>query len=56
MGLYIGNSEKLKIIIGNNLASKMYVGTMHTENAKLLSHDNFTLKSSDGYYLTVKEE
>ena len=56
MALYLGSSEKQKIVLdGNihylNLFSKIII----TNNDILLSSDNYILKDSKGIYLTVKE-
>ena len=57
MGLYLGNSEKLKIRINNvvctlNLFSEVPV----TNFAKILSLEGFMLKDSNGVFLTVEED
>ena len=56
MGLYLGNSEKLKV----NLNNVIYRFNLFSENPitngiRLLSSDNYTLKDSNGLYLTVKD-
>ena len=56
MALYLGNSDKLKVMIDGvvyrfNLFSK----TPITNGIRLLSSDDFTLKDSKGLYLTVEE-
>ena len=56
MALYLGNSEKLKINLGDavyclNLISKIIT----TNNDRLLSSDNYILIDSNGLYLTVEE-
>ena len=45
MGLYLGNSENLKVNLNNTI----------TNGIRLLSSDNYTLKDSNGLYLTVKD-
>lgn len=57
MGLYLGNSEKLKIRINNivytlNLFSEVPI----TNFAKILSLEGFMLKDSNGVFLTVEED
>lgn len=57
MGLYLGNSEKLKIRINNvvytlNLFSEAPI----TNFAKILSLEGFMLKDSNGVFLTVEED
>ena len=56
MSLYLGNSEKLKV----NLNNVIYRFMLFSENpitngTRLLSSDNYTLKDSNGIYLTIKE-
>lgn len=56
MALYLGNSEKLKVVLNGdkyflNLLSEILI----TNGARLLSLDNYILKDSNGIYLTLKE-
>ena len=56
MGLYLGNSEKLKVILNNVIYRFVtYSETPITNGIRLLSSDGFTLKSSMNSYLTAKE-
>lgn len=56
MALYLGNSTKLKINIGNESYSiKVFSETPIVNGIMLLSSDNYILKDSKGLYLTVKE-
>lgn len=57
MALYLGNNEKLKVILGNvsyslNFFSKMPI----TNGIRLLSAENFILQDSNRLYLTVEKE
>ena len=56
MALYLGESERLKIVI-NNVVYKLnlYSSEHITNNARLLSSDNLILLDANGVYLTVKE-
>lgn len=54
MGLYLGNKQ-VKLVM-NDIVSKLHIETQTKQDIKLLSSDNFTLKSSDDYYLTSKKE
>ena len=56
MALYLGN-EKVKISLGSVacLLNLVYVETTTNKGILLLSSDGFTLKDSNGLYLTVKE-
>jgi hypothetical protein len=54
MGIYLGNKQ-VKLIV-NNTVSKLYVGTPIESSKKLLSFENYILKSSDNYYLIPKKE
>lgn len=56
MALYLGESERLKIVI-NNVVYKLnlYTETPILNNIKLLSSDNLILLDANGVYLTVKE-
>lgn len=61
MALYIGN-QKVKINFGAtkenalNTIFKLFAGEPMFVGVKLLSSDNFVLKSSDGKYITAKKE
>lgn len=56
MGLYLGSSEKLKIITpGGTCNLIIYSPTPITNGIMLLSSDNYILKDSDGVYLIAKE-
>lgn len=56
MGLYLGDSGKLKLIL-NGVVYKLnvYTGTQSTSDIRLLSADNYILKDKNGYYLAFKE-
>ena len=54
MGIYLGNKQ-VKLIV-NNTVSKLYIEILIDNSKKLLSFDNYILKSSDNYYLIPKEE
>ena len=56
MGLYLGDSEKLKLIL-NGVVYKLnvYTGTQSASVVRLLSSDNYILKDKNGYYLSIKE-
>lgn len=57
MALYIGNSEKMKLYLGDSLKHLNIFSTiLITNGARLLSSDNFILKDSNGAYLTAKKE
>lgn len=57
MALYLGNSEKLKIIINNIIYSvQLFSETPIFNGVKLLSSENYILKDSNGLYLTAKED
>lgn len=56
MALYLGSSGKLKLNMDNavyllNIFSRSPI----TNSIRLLSSENYVLKSSDGFYLIVKE-
>lgn len=51
MGVHIGNSEKMKIMINGSQVRFVIADTI----TKLLSSENLVLKSSDGLYLVPKE-
>lgn len=57
MALYLGNSEKLKI----NLGDAIYImnissATPTIEDVILSSSDNYMLQDFNGFYLSPKEE
>ena len=52
MGLYVGNSEKLRVMI-NGISYVVRILTNIPQSA-LLSKDRYVLKSSDGLYLIGK--
>ena len=56
MSLYLGNSEKLKVNL-NNIIYRFMLFSKNpiTNGIRLLSFDNYTLKDSNGLYLTVKD-
>lgn len=57
MGLYVGNSGKVKIIINNvEYYLHFFSKTPIINGVRLLSSDRYILKSSDRLYLTAKEE
>ena len=56
MALYLGSSEKLKVVSDNvKYGFNLYSKTPITNGIRLLSSDNYILKDSRGLYLTVKE-
>lgn len=56
MGLYLGNSEKLKINSSNGICNLIISSSSPFVNGVLLlSSDNFILKDLNGTYLTAKE-
>lgn len=56
MSLYLGNSEKLKVNLNNIIYRfKLFSENPITNGIRLLSSDNYTLKDSNGLYLTVKD-
>ena len=56
MSLYLGNSKKLKVNLNNVIYRFMlFSKNPITNGIRLLSSDNYTLKDSNGIYLTVKE-
>lgn len=56
MGLYLGNSEKLKVNLNNVIYRfNLFAEIPITNGIRLLSSDNYTLKDSNGLYLTVKD-
>lgn len=57
MALYLGNSEKLKIVLnGNKYFLNLLSEVLITNGVRLLSLDNYILKDSNGIYLTSKED
>ena len=56
MSLYLGNSKKLKVNLNNIIYRfKLFSENPITKGIRLLSSDNYTLKDSNGLYLTVKD-
>lgn len=59
MALYIGNSKKLKFILGGHLFNVNFFTSSSqpiTNGVRLLSSDGYVLKDSKGLYLTSKKE
>ena len=55
MALYLGNSEKLKIYLGDT-AYHLNIYSSVINIIKLLSSDGFVLLDENGLYLIPKEE
>jgi hypothetical protein len=57
MYLYLGNSERLKIVTSSG-ACQLVIQEFadFTNGIKLKSFDNYILKDSNDVYLTVKED
>lgn len=56
MALYLGNSDKQKIVLdGNTYFMNLFSKILITNGDILLSSDNYILKDSNGLFLTVKE-
>lgn len=56
MGLYLGNSERLKIHLDNaTFCLNFYSEIPIINGVVLLSSDNYTLKDTNGLYLTAKD-
>ena len=56
MALYLGNSNKLKVILNGTVYKfNLFSGTPITNGIRLLSFDNYILKDSNGVYLTVEK-
>ena len=56
MALYLGNSDKQKIVLdGNTYFMNLFSKILITNGDVLLSSDNYILKDSNGLFLTVKE-
>ena len=56
MALYLGSSEKQKIVLdGNTYFMNLFSKILITNGDVLLSSDNYILKDSNGLFLTVKE-
>lgn len=56
MALYLGSSEKLKIVIdGVKCCINVFSETPIANGIMLLSSEGHILKDSNGLYLTVKE-
>lgn len=57
MALYLGSSDQQKVILdGVVYRFNLFTSTPITNFIRLLSSDNYTLKDSNGLYLTVKED
>lgn len=59
MALYLGNSKKLKIVLGEFKHSVNFFTPSSlpiTNGVKLLSSEGYVLKDSNGLYLTSKKE
>jgi hypothetical protein len=57
MGLYLGNSERQKIILnGVVYRLNLYTPAPIINFIQLLSSDNYVLKDINGLYLTVEED
>lgn len=57
MALYVGNSDKQKIILNGVVYNfNLYTTIPITNFIRLLSSDNYILKDSEGLYLTIEEE
>lgn len=57
MGIYLGQSDKLKLSVNNNICHVIIPSPMPiTEGIVLMSADNYILKDLNGIYLTVKED
>lgn len=57
MALYLGNSGKKKIYLGNILRNlHILSANIIVNGTKLLSSDNLTLKDCNGVYLTIEKE
>ena len=56
MGVYIGNSEKLRVSLNDAIYHiKWFSDYPITNNIRLLSFDKLILKDSNGLFLTVKD-
>lgn len=57
MALYLGNSEKLKVILNNVVYNvNLYSTAPITNGVRLLSSEGYILKDSNGLYITAKGE
>lgn len=57
MALYLGNSEKLKIILdGKVYKLNLYSKNPITNGIRLLSSDGYILKDINGLFITSKKE
>lgn len=57
MALYVGSEEKRKVILdGVVYRFNLFTTAPITNFIRLLSLDNYTLKDSNGLYLTVEED
>lgn len=56
MAVYVGNSEKLKITLGDLACYINFFSSIPITNGiRLLSSEDYVLKDSNGLYLTTKE-
>ena len=56
MALYLGNGDKLKVMVGNTACSmEVFSEILITNGIRLLSSEGYILKDSKGLYLTTKE-
>jgi hypothetical protein len=57
MGLYLGSSEKLKVVSSNTIYCLNLLSTMPVvTEIRLLSSDGYILKDSNDLYLITKED
>lgn len=58
MALYLGSDKINRKVILNNIeyCFRLFTKTPMTNGIRLLSSDDYTLKDSNGLYLTVKED
>lgn len=57
MAIYLGNSEKLKIVVnGKTCGLQVPTAIPVTNGIRLLSSEGYILKDSNGLYLTSKED
>lgn len=57
MALYLGSSDQQKVILdGVVYRFNLFTSAPITNFIRLLSSDNYTLKDTNGLYLTVKED
>ena len=53
MSLYLGSSERLKVVLNN---TTYYLIMPMINSVRLLSNDGYVLKDFNGLYLTAKED